>query len=51
MPVEHARVRRVDDLAVDEVVGDVEQAAHVGDVLALDLLAQLRSGRTGRCLR
>ena len=34
-------VGRVDDLAVDEVVGDVEQRAHVGDVLALDLVAQL----------
>ena len=46
VPVEHPRVRRVDDLAVDEVVGDVEQGAHVGDVLALDLLAQL--ARIGR---
>jgi hypothetical protein len=31
----------VDDLAVDEVVGDVQQRAHVGHVLALDRLAQL----------
>ena len=44
--VEHAHVGRVHDLAVDEVVGDVEQRADVGDVLALDLLAQL--GRVGR---
>ena len=46
--VEHADVGRVHDLAVDEVVGDVEQRAHVGHVLALDLLAQL--ARVGRAL-
>jgi hypothetical protein len=37
-----AHLRRVHHLAVDQVVGDVEQRAHVGHVLALDLGQQLR---------
>ena len=48
--VEHAHALGVDDLAVDEVVGDVEQPADVRDVLALDLGAQL-AGSSGRRVR
>ena len=39
--VEHAHVRRVLDLAVDEVVGDIEQRTDVGHVLAPHLVPQL----------
>ena len=41
--VEHAHAVRVADLAVDQVVRDLEQAADVGDVLALDLARELRA--------
>ena len=43
--VEHAHAVGVDDLAVDEVVGQVEQAADVAHVLALDLGLAARRGR------
>ena len=39
--VERAHLRRVHDLAVDQVVGDVQQRADVGLVLALDLGLEL----------
>ena len=39
--VERPHLRRVDDLAVDEVVGHVQQRADVGLVLALDLGLEL----------
>ena len=41
----------VDDLAVDEVVGDVEQRLDVAHVLALDLGARASAGSLGRRLR
>ena len=45
--VEHAHALGVHDLALDEVVGEVEQAADEGHVAALDLGLQARPGPPG----